>query len=126
MAYVPLAVSIILSVVAYWSWGRFIGARLPARKRLELAEQSLPDLPGIIAAFLPRKLRQFWNLSWMWLAVLVLGLPHILVVRSFLLAREYPSLLVHYLWTLVYWLVLLALPAGMMAMHRRARQQTGN
>ena len=51
--------------------------------------------------------------------VLVLGLPHLLVVWTFFKPGELdPWYYFHFVWTLVYWLALLGLPATFVASHR--------
>lgn len=54
----------------------------------------------------------------------MLGVPHILVIARFFRTYELSRWdYVHYSWTLVYWLVLLGLPAMLFAGHRLSRER---
>ena len=120
-----LATTLFSSVVVFRSWLNISTSWVRRRQiSADIAELSLPDLPGIVGAFLPRKLRIVWNVVVLGGCFLLLGLPHLLVLRNFFrtgnpAAWDY----FHYFWTLVYWLSLLILPALLVARHRVALQQ---
>ena len=55
----------------------------------------------------------------MTVCVLLLGLPHFLVLRTFFRPGDLdPWYWFHFAWTLIWWLIVLAVPAGLAASHR--------
>lgn len=120
MGYLLLAISALASVVALRTWLKIITPWVKRRRRAtNIAELGVGDWPGIIGAFLPRRARQVWNVSWMTGCVLLLGLPHFLVLRTFFRPGELdPWYWFHFAWTLIWWLIVLAVPAALAASHR--------
>lgn len=131
MSYVLIGVTIVLSVFALRFWLRFFERRLkPLKTPVELADLTMQDasmagaIVGVAGILLPRPARAVWNLLVLAMCVLFLGLPHHLAIWNFWRSREIdPWLYVHYAWTLVYWLALLALPALIIARHRKSRAE---
>ena len=115
-----LAISVLASVVAFRGWNKIITPWVKRRRRAtNIAELGVGDWPGLIGAFLPRRARQVWNVFVMTVCVLFLGLPHFLVLRTFFRPGELdPWYWVHFAWTLIWWLIVLALPTALAASHR--------
>ena len=120
MGYLVLTISLLASVAAFRGWLKFFTGWLRRRRRAtDIANIGVGDWPGIIGAFLPYRARQLFNLAVMALTVVLLGLPHFFVVRSFFRPGEVdPSYWFHFAWTLIWWLIVLAVPAVLAASHR--------
>lgn len=87
-----------------------------------LAEMAMPDWPGLISVLLPKPIRAIWNALVLAGTVFLLGTPHHLVIWNFWnQTRLGPWLYFHYAWTLVYWLLLLALPALVTVRNQNSR-----
>jgi hypothetical protein len=126
LAQILIFVTAILSVIAFRFWLQLFQRRLkPVTPEMGLADLAVPDWPGLISLLLPRSIRGVWNALILGAAVLLLGTPHHLVIWNFWnQTRLGPWLYVHYVWTLGYWLALLAVPAMIAVRHRRSRLQT--
>jgi hypothetical protein len=121
--YLMLATTIVLSVVAWRRWSTLFDAWWAKReeKAEEFADLLMTDL-FILIDILPRKGRRVVKPVTIWIVILLFGVVHFVVVWDGLaggidLGRW---LLLHYLWTLAFWLGLLALPAHLTAQHRVA------
>ena len=125
IVHVLVGITIILSFLAFRFWLNLFHRRLkPLSPEPGLADMNVTEWPGLISLLLPRRVRAMWNAVIFGLCVFLLGFPHHLVIWNFWNhTRLGPWLYFHYAWTLCYWLLLLALPAMLMARHQRSRRQ---
>jgi len=126
VAQILILITAILSLVAFRLWLKFFQLRLKSGSTDGgLAELPVADWPGLISLLLPRPIRAVWHALVLGFAVLVLGTPHHLVIWNFWnQTRLGPWLYVHYVWTLGYWLILLALPALVVVRHQKSGSAT--
>jgi len=126
MGYLLLAASAVFSVVAFRLWWKVLRRWQSQRQiRGDLADVVVGDWPGLIGLLLPPKPRRVWNFLVLWAITLLLGLPHHLVIWNYFVPKYLtPMHPWHYAWTLVYWLVLLGLPASVLVRHQITLEQT--
>jgi hypothetical protein len=128
MGMLLLAFTAVVSVPAFRFWSKFFERRLkPVSGSTDLADAAMLDWPGIIALLLPRPLRRVWNAMILGACLLFFGIPHFLVIWNISGrgGEPDPLMYVHYSWTLMYWLVLLAAPAFLMVRHRQSLSRQG-
>jgi len=119
MGYIMLGITIVVSAIALRFWLDFF-ARRAQRFKLptELADLSAgeADLVGVL---LPKPARKMWNFLVATVCYLALGLPHHLVIWNFWRHPEIdPWLYAHYVWTLGYWIGVIAVYAFILARNR--------
>lgn len=126
MAFILIAITTILSAIALCLWVKlFRSRRKPAAPQDNLADIYIPDWPGLIALLLPRSLRAVWNALLTAAVPVFMGSPHFLVIWNFWnQSRLGPWLYLHYLWTLAWWLLLLAVPATVFVRRKNAHSPT--
>ena len=120
MEYLPVVVSVTLSIAAYAFWSRLafsIWSRRTAGQ--DLAEVQSAELPSVIIMVFPRRFRVWLNWAMFWAFTLMLGIPHVLVLRMLIIdPGSNPWIAAHYLWTLGLWLSALFFPAFVLAGHK--------
>lgn len=121
MFYALLALSLTSSAVALPHWLKLFRK---AKHVPSLADESLPEEPGLIAAILPRRARAVWNALCGFIAFLLMGTLHWFSIQGAVepgLSTFVSSLL--YLATLALWLCALALPARLIRQWRLPAEQ---
>lgn len=124
MGYVMLSVTITVSVVAFRFFLSFFSNRARRFKHpIDVADISMNEA-DLVGFLLPKAARRVWNFSVLGAAHFVFGLPHHLVIWNFWRQREIdPWLYVHYAWTLIYWVALIALYTFILASHRKSQSR---
>ena len=124
MGYIMLTITIVLSALALWFWLGFFTRRAKHFKQpTELADLSAGEA-DLVGFLLPKSARRVWNFLVATVCILALGLPHHLVIWNFGRHSEInPWLYVHYVWTLGYWIGLIAVYALILARHHESRDR---
>lgn len=122
MGYLLIAITAALSVAAFRYWIRVLA---PKARPVDVADGYALSGDWIdVMWLLPRRPRRVWMAMLTCVLVLALGFPHHLVLWGFFRPEaSSPWLYAHYLWTLVYWLALLAFPATIFVNHRMVLRQ---
>lgn len=124
MGYVMSGLTVAVSILSFQFFLRFFTSRSHRFKRsVDVADLSMNEA-DVVGFLLPRAIRRVWNFLVLAVAIVFLGVPHYLVIFNFWRQREIDAwLYVHYSWTLIYWIALLALYALVLANHRRSRSR---
>lgn len=124
MGYFMLGITIGMSALALRFWLGFFTRRAKRFKQpIELAEVSMGEA-DLVGFLLPRSTRMVWNFLVATVCILALGLPHHLVIWNFWRRLEIdPWLYAHYVWTLGYWIGLIAVYALILARHHESRDR---
>lgn len=127
MGYIILGITLVVSAFAIRFWLDFFARRAQHfRQPTELADLPVGEA-DLVGFLLPRSARNVWNLLVMTICFLMLGIPHHLVIWNFWRHPEVdPWLYVHYIWTLAYWIGLIAGYALILAGHRESRRQSAS
>jgi len=125
VALVLTGLSAIASALAVAAWLKFFGSRARSMKQPdELGNRQLNAFGWvwIIANERPDPFRTFCNSVVLAVGVLLAGLPHFLVIAEYWHGSGLTSLyLLHYGWTLAWWLIVLTAPCLVFVRNREAK-----